>query len=59
MEAGAAARGNELLLAHCDVLEPFDDKRPSSFERLAGSIGDSLAKMLVSALSGDHGMRRS
>jgi hypothetical protein len=57
MEAGAASRGHELLLAHCEVLESERDERPSSFERLADSIGGRLAKLLVSALAGDHGMR--
>ena len=57
MEAGAAARGHELLLAHCEVLAAVDPARPSSFERLADSIGGPLARLLVFALSGDHGMR--
>jgi hypothetical protein len=57
MEAGAASRGHELLLAHCEVLAPVDDERPSSFERLVDSIGGRLAKLLVTALAGDHGMR--
>jgi hypothetical protein len=57
MEVGAASRGPELLLAHCEALAPLDEERPSSLERLADSIGSRLAALLVSALSGDHGMR--
>jgi hypothetical protein len=57
MEAGAVSRGSELLLAHCEVLDSFSDERPSSYERLTDSIGGRLAKLLVFALSGDHGMR--
>jgi len=57
MEAGAAARGHELLLAHCEVLDSVAVDRQSSFERLADSIGGPLARLLVFALSGDHGMR--
>jgi hypothetical protein len=57
MEAGAASRGHELLLAHCAVLAPDRDERPSSFERLADTVGGRLARLLVFALSGDHGMR--
>ena len=45
------------MLAHCEVLESFGDERQSSFERLTDSIGGNLAKLLVFALSGDHGMR--
>jgi len=57
MEAGAAARGHELLLAHCELLDSVAVDRQSSFERLADSIGGPLARLLVFALSGDHGMR--
>ncbi len=57
MKVGAASRGSELLLAHCEALEPLDEPRPSSYERLADSIGGPLAKLLVFALAGDHGMR--
>ena len=57
MKAGAASRGSELLLAHCEALDILDDVRPSSFERLMDSIGGKLAKLLVFALAGDHGMR--
>jgi hypothetical protein len=57
MKVGAASRGSELLLAHCEALGTLDDVRPSSYERLADSIGGPLARLLVFALSGDHGMR--
>jgi hypothetical protein len=57
MEAGAASRGYELLLAHCEVLETPDAEQADSFERLTDSIGGGLARLLVSALSGDHGMQ--
>jgi hypothetical protein len=50
MEAGAASRGYELLLAHCEALETPDAERTDSFERLTDSIGGGLARLLVSAL---------
>jgi hypothetical protein len=45
------------LLAHCEALEPLEEKRPGSYERLAGAIGDRLARLLVFALSDDSGRR--
>ena len=57
MTVGAGTRGNELLLAHCEALEPVEEQRPGSFERLAGAIGDDLARLLVFALSQDRGRR--
>jgi hypothetical protein len=57
MTVGVGTRGNELLLAHCEALEPLEEERPGSYERLAGAIGDRLARLLVFALSDDSGRR--
>ena len=57
MKVGVGTRGNELLLAHCESLEPLEEQRPGSYERLAGAIGDRLAHLLVFALSDDSGRR--
>jgi hypothetical protein len=57
MSAGTASRGNERLVAHCEALEPLSKERPSSFDRLVDTIGGRLARLLVFALAGDHGMR--
>src|ERR1700730_3869014 len=57
MEGGGASRGYELLLAHCEVRETPDAERADSFERLTDSIGGGLARLLVSALSGDPGVQ--
>jgi hypothetical protein len=57
MEAAAGSRGYELLLAHCELLETLDAERSSSFERLTASVGGRLARLLVSALAGDHRMQ--
>jgi hypothetical protein len=56
MEAGTVSRGSQLLLAHCEALEAHDAERASGYERLTDSVGGRLAKLLVFALSGDHGM---
>jgi hypothetical protein len=45
-----------LLLAHC---ASFDDGRPSAYARLEAELGDSFARMLVSALASPQGVRGS
>ena len=49
-------RGSELLLAHCGA---FAGERESAYERLEDEVGGDLARLLVFALSGDHGRRGS
>lgn len=36
-----------------------DDVRPSAYARLAEEVGDTMARMLVSALANSHGVRGS
>ncbi len=50
------ARGSALLLAHCGA---FSGERASAYERLEDAVGGDLARLLVFALSGDHGRRGS
>ncbi|HEY7397667.1 MAG TPA: hypothetical protein VH538_05160 [Gaiellaceae bacterium] len=49
-------RGASLLLAHCGA---FAGERESAYERLEDEVGGDLARLLVFALSGDHGRRGS
>ena len=50
-------RGSELLLEHCSALERLEESRPSPVMRLERVVGARLARLLVSALAGDHRMR--
>jgi hypothetical protein len=50
-------RGPGLLLAHCDAIARVD--RVSPLARLEALVGGELARLLVFALSGDHGRRGS
>ena len=43
-------RGAELLLDHCEALET-EHRRPTARERLERIVGDSLARLLIGALS--------
>lgn len=43
-------RGAELLLDHCEALDT-EHRRPTARERLVGLLGDSLARLLIGALS--------
>jgi hypothetical protein len=45
-----------LLLVHCATV---DDARPSAYSRLEEELGDSFARMLVSALANPQGIRGS
>ncbi|HEX6763772.1 MAG TPA: hypothetical protein VF094_13325 [Gaiellaceae bacterium] len=47
-------RGSSLLLAHCGALAR---ERETAYERLEDEVGGDLARLLVFALSGDHGRR--
>lgn len=43
-------RGAELLLDHCEALDT-EYRRPTARERLERLVGDSLARLLIGALS--------
>lgn len=49
-EPQTRGRGAELLLDHCDALDP-EQLGPTAEERLVGLVGDSLAQLLVGALA--------
>ena len=49
-------RGLTLLLAHCSAVPAGE---ASAYERLEDEVGGHLARLLVFALSGDHGRRGS
>jgi hypothetical protein len=51
-----AGRGPELLLEHCQAISR-DGSRAPAHERLQQLIGDSMTRLLLVALTGDHGMR--
>ncbi len=53
----AAGRGARLLLAHVASLEEPGKPLGSGRTRLEALVGDELAKLLLSALVGDHRMR--
>jgi hypothetical protein len=53
-------RGSRLLLAHCARLEVTAAvTRPTARERLEATLGRELTRVLIGALAGDHGLRRS
>ena len=54
--AHPTARGALLLLEHCAALDRFDETRPSALARLESAVGGKFARLLVGALSGDHGL---
>jgi hypothetical protein len=43
-------RGAELLLDHCEALDT-EHRHPTARERLERLVGDSLARLLIGALS--------
>jgi hypothetical protein len=47
-----------LLLEHVSRLDLGLAERPSAFDRLQHALGPELAARLLSALAGDHGVRR-
>ena len=52
------ARGDDLLLAHVQVLAQDAQRRPPQ-SRLCERVGPGLAGLLVHALRGDHAAPRS
>jgi hypothetical protein len=50
-------RGAGLLLAHCEAIAAADRVPP--LVRLEAAVGCDLARLLVFALSGNHGRRGS
>ena len=55
IDAPREGRGTALLLAHCAALTEREPAR----ERLEAVVGPELARLLVLALCGRHGRRRS
>jgi len=53
----AATRGARLLLAHVAVLDDPRKSGGSGRTQLEQAVGNDLAKLLLSALVGDHRMR--
>jgi hypothetical protein len=51
-------RGAALLLEHCAAVGRLDEARPSPLERLEALVGCDLARMLLTALIGERGVRR-
>jgi hypothetical protein len=49
MDAAATARASELLLEHCQALDPHR-RRPTARVRLEAVLGSELARRLVLAL---------
>jgi hypothetical protein len=47
-------RGLNLILEHCARLNAFEHGRPSAVLRLEQLVGDELARLLLTALAGDH-----
>jgi hypothetical protein len=50
-------RGLTLILEHCARLNGFEYARPSALFRLEQMIGGDLARLLLTALAGDHRRR--
>ena len=52
-----AARGAQLLLAHCAAVNLGDGGRTPVLDRLREQLGPDLTRLLLVALAGDHRMR--
>lgn len=50
-------RGIDLLLDHFAALDRLAETRPEPFDRLCDAVGPELARLLVDALAGEHGIR--
>ncbi len=50
-------RGEDLLLAHCAVLNAVEARRKPVLARLRHLIGPDLTRLLLVSLAGDHGTR--
>jgi len=46
--------GLALILEHCARLNGIEHGRPTAVIRLHQAIGDELARLLLTALAGDH-----
>ncbi len=57
VESPQPTRGLGLILEHCARLSAFEHARPSAAFRLEEVVGGDLARLLLSALSGDHASR--
>jgi hypothetical protein len=51
------SRALALILEHCARLNSIEQGRPTAVIRLRQQIGDELARLLVTALAGDHSTR--
>ena len=58
MRGPNATKGTDLLVEHLNVLEARQPARRAPFARLTEQLGERMATMLVSALTGDHTGRR-
>jgi hypothetical protein len=48
------SRGLALILEHCARLNGIEQVHPTAALRLRQAIGDELARLLITALAGDH-----
>ena len=55
--APSQTRGLALILEHCARLNGIEHGPPTAVLRLHQAIGDELARLLLSALAGDHRAR--
>jgi hypothetical protein len=55
-EPHRSGRGAGLLLEHCAAFDSPDKPRPRAFARLEKVLGRRLARLLLGALVGDHGL---
>ena len=58
MRGPNARKGTDLLVEHLNALESRPAARRAPRARLSEQLGERMATMLVSALTGDHGSRR-
>jgi len=54
-----SGRGLSLILEHCARLNSIEHGRPTAVLRLRQAIGEDLARLLLTALAGDHRPRPS
>jgi hypothetical protein len=47
-------RGLALILEHCARLNSIEQGHPTAVIRLRQAIGEELARLLITALAGDH-----
>jgi hypothetical protein len=51
------SRALALILEHCASLNSLEHGRPTAVIRLRQEIGEELARLLLTALAGDHSTR--